>query len=325
MQEQPPVVTDTIWTVRKAGIDFMKTPSRVRFLRMPGTRLSPAPLQLASSMPTNSYGESFTSEAYFGDCSRDSSLERPVVSPISTKGRLYERGGGVADPGPVLEDVLDSAFNSFSQFSESTVETIIEPPLVVDWSGTWSNQDQSGGDPSRIWAPLESDWALIAPWPGSSSTMTSLASAGVVPTDAAVQLSLALLNHHPERSGFSPVLAAKSVPQRSSDTAQLPRTSKLMAWLASLTDSDAAGQGDFNEKEVESIFKAPEPAPLQSTTPMQQHLAEPEEEPENLLTSPKTHFCPIQQEGDAEVQVIIFSLFFILLTFILNNVSLTFF
>jgi len=25
--------------------------------------------------------------------------------------------------------------------------------------------------------------------------------------------------------------------------------------------------------------------------------------PENLLTSPKTHFCPIQQEGDAEIQV----------------------
>jgi hypothetical protein len=43
---------------------------------------------------------------------------------------------------------------------------------------------------------------------------------------------------------------------------------------------------------VEHILKEPE-------------LPEDEEE-ENLLTSPKTHFCPIQQEGDVEVQVLHF-------------------
>ena len=305
------MANDSIWNVRKAGSDVKKTPSRVRFLRMPGTRLSPAPLQLASSMPTNSYGESCTSEAYFGDCSRDSSLERPVVSPLqdaatSTKGRLYERGG-VADAGAALGDFLDSAFKSLCQFNEQPAkETIILTPPApsMEWGNAWSNQQPTDGDPNRIWAPLESDWALIAPWPGSCSTMTSLASAGVVPADAAVQLSLALLNHHPERSGFSPVLAAKSLLQRGA--AHLPRTSKLMAWLASLSDSEPAGASDFNEKEVESIFEAPERSQQQlPTTPQLQHLQEPEEEPENLLTSPKTHFCPIQQEGDAEVQVTI--------------------
>ena len=73
---------------------------------------------------------------------------------------------------------------------------------VDDWQDTadWS---RPAVDPGNIWAPRESDWALMGPepmTPWSTTTLTALA-------DTAVQLSLALLNHHPERSGFCPVLA----------------------------------------------------------------------------------------------------------------------
>ena len=108
------------------------------------------------------------------------------------------------------------------------------------------------------------------------------------PADTAVQISLALLNHHPEKSGFSPVLA------RSLQKA-LPKSSKLLEWLANLATAGGVaqeGHPDNDEHEVEHILKEPE-------------LPEDEEE-ENLLTSPKTHFCPIQQEGDVEVQVLHF-------------------
>lgn len=287
--------SEAVWNVRKSA---EKPQARVRFVRMPGTRLSPTLLsqshhQAAVSIPASSeernFGESCASEAYFGDCSRDSSLERDPTPPTTCiKGRLYERVAD-AEAASLLNDVLGNAFKSFCQFhegGESTESAVVftgDEITTSVWSETqWS---QPRGDAANIWAPLESDWALMGPgtnssWPSEFPAQES--------TDPAVQLSLALLNHHPERSSFSPVLA-KSLQKA------LPKNSKLFEWLASFT-SNMGGFSDDEAKdkdpscEVESILKEP-------------GVGEDDEEPENLLTSPKTHFCPIQQEGDAEIQV----------------------
>lgn len=299
-------MTESIWNVRKMTEKSQQS-NRVRFVRMPGTRLSPPPppniQPVLADAPSQLqlYGESCASEAYFGDCSRDSSLERAPTPPASAKGRLYERGlDGEEESNTTarLRDVLDNAFKSFCQLHE---EAVLPPPVVQkDWDETdgWNRLPTGGGEATandNIWAPLDSDWALMGPeapkmpltW-SSSSLSAPHSSPGA---DAAVQLSLALLNHHPEKSGFSPVLVARSLQKA------LPKNSKLMEWLANLASvglggSSGGGNGDDNndEQEVEHILKEPE------------RVVEDEEE-ENLLTSPKTHFCPIQQEGEAEVQV----------------------
>ena len=87
-----------------------------------------------------------------------------------------------------------------------------------------------------------------------------------------------------------------------------------MEWLVRLDPvvpaEEADGEGDENE--VESIMK--EEACVVAAAETEGCLPDPEdkEEEENLLTSPKTHFCPIQlQEGDTEVKVL--SLFIITL------------
>lgn len=284
-------MTESIWNVRKMT---EKTQSRVRFVRMPGTRLSPPPNPLSAiaapsaNVKVHAYGESCASEAYFGDCSRDSSLERDPTPPAiaTTKGRLYERGTGFdGDDGAAnLSDVLNNAFKSFCQLQEYGKHVDCPQSPVIPDVGTlndWNESDWSRpvGDTTNIWAPGESDWALMGPEPTLPVWSTNLALDS--PADAAVQLSLALLNHHPEKSGFSPVLA------RSLQKA-LPKSSKLLEWLANFTTGVQADV-DKDEQEVEHILKEPE---------------RPEdEEEENLLTSPKTHFCPIQQEGDVEVQV----------------------
>ena len=285
-QSVQPVTTESIWNVRKIG---EKSQSRVRFVRMPGTRLSPNPQQQmqlvggAGGTPTSShvqvYGESCASEAYFGDCSRDSSIERAPTpellpaAPAVTKGRLYERGTETASD---LSDVLNNAFKSFCQLHETNKNEVASSANwqeAADWS-------RPALDPGNIWAPGESDWALMGPEPVTPWSTATLAA----PADTAVQLSLALLNHHPERSGFSPVLA-RSLLQKA-----LPKSSKLLEWLANLSGGETTGQQDLDEKEVEHILK-------ETDRPE-------EEEEENLLTSPKTHFCPIQQEGaDVEVNV----------------------
>lgn len=266
---------------------------------MPGTRLSPPPpvqqhqetaasssssssqevQQQQQQQPSSSYGES--SEAYFGDCSRDSSIERAVTPPTSTaKGRLYERGsepaGQPASPGQ-LDDVLNSAFKSFCQLQE--VASAVSAGPARQWPDDWLKKGPATTTDANIWAPLDTDWALL----GSESQGWPALVAGS-PADAAVQLSLALLNHHPERSGFSPVLA-KSLQKA------LPRSSKLLEWLTNLAGragTVASSSDARDEEEVESILKEPDG---------------PADDDDNLLTSPKTHFCPIQQEGDAEVQV----------------------
>ncbi len=303
-------MTESIWNVRKTA---EKSQSRVRFVRMPGTRLSPPPnaQQLAIiGTPTSShvqaYGESCASEAYFGDCSRDSSLERASTppAPVTTtaaKGRLYERGNGFDGDASNLSDVLNNAFKSFCQLHETNngkqVRHRPESSPVIDQDAgpttlnDWQEPDWSRpvADPTNIWAPVESDWALMGPEPVCWSTATLAA-----PAETAVQLSLALLNHHPERSGFSPVLA------RSLQKA-LPKSSKLLEWLANLTGDVGQADLDNDEQEVEHILKEPERAE--------------DEEEENLLTSPKTHFCPIQQEGDVEVQVGLISLILFFFSF----------
>ena len=303
------MVTEPIWNVRKFAEKTQQT--RVRFVRMTGTRLSPPPNPQLAIVATPSscsqqvelhvYGESCASEAYFGDCSRDSSLERAPTPPvdtttttINTKGRLYERGTGFdgEDGAALLSDVLNNAFKSFCQLHEDDNAVLIaESPagiedagLLNDWKGE-SDWSHPVGDASNIWAPVESDWALMGPEPATPWLSNLVATS---PADTAVQLSLALLNHHPEKSGFSPVLA------RSLQKA-LPKSSKLLEWLANLATAGGVaqeGHPDNDEHEVEHILKEPE-------------LPEDEEE-ENLLTSPKTHFCPIQQEGDVEVQVLHF-------------------
>ena len=143
---------------------------------------------------------------------------------------------------------------------------------VSEWE-EWSLQSSM----SNIWAPLDSDWMLLGPeWSIKDDVKCGVEDLST----EAVQLSLALLNHHPERSSFTPVLPLKT----------LPKNSKLLEWLAGLGQSIPV---DCHEKEIESILKDPD----------SDEKAANEEEEENLLTSPKTHFCPIQQEGDAEVQV----------------------
>lgn len=268
-------MTESIWNVRKSA-----EKSRVRFVRMPGTRLSPPPNpQFAAQVHV--YGESCASEAYFGDCSRDSSIERAPTPPAitSTKGRLYERGAdgdcGIAN----ISDVLNNAFKSFCQLRENGTDGVI---VHRDQEDAWGDSEWTRpvGDPSNIWAPVESDWALMGPEPASSSSWPLKVDDHDEPADDAVQLSLALLNHHPERSSFSPVMT-KSLQKA------LPKNSKLLEWLANLA-STGQTDPDKDEQEVEHIL---------------QERPEDEEE-ENLLTSPKTHFCPIQQEGDVEVQVI---------------------
>lgn len=292
-------MTESIWNVRKLT---EKTPSRVRFVRMPGTRLSPPPnpqLALIGSSSANTqmqgYGESLASEAYFGDCSRDSSLERAPTPPEPTttttvKGRLYERGMGFdGDDGAAkLSDVLHNAFKSFCQLQEyekhvdcppSPINGFDVDPVLVDDSWKESDWSRPLGDPSNIWAPIKTNWGFDGQGLALPTWSTDVAVDS--PADSAVQLSLALLNHHPEKSGFSPVLA------RSLSKAT-PKNSKLLEWLANFT-AGTQGDVDKDEQEVEHILKEPE---------------RPEdEEEENLLTSPKTHFCPIQQEGDTEVQV----------------------
>ena len=266
---------ETVWSGRKAA-----EKPRVRFVRMPGTRLSPIQQQqhepgtvsIPSTSEERNYGESCASEAYFGDCSRDSSLERVVTPPLTAKGRLYERGADAE-----LNDMLSNAFKSFCQFN-NTEESAIAVSGDEITTSVWSDAQWTNGDGSNIWAPLESDWALMGAWP------SQLSGSEQASTDPAVQLSLALLNHHPEHSSFSPVLA-KSL-QRA-----LPKNSKLFEWLASFTSKMGGDDDKDPSHEVESILKEPEIG------------EEEEEEPENLLTSPKTHFCPIQQEGDVEVQV----------------------
>ena len=77
-----------------------------------------------------------------------------------------------------------------------------------------------------------------------------------------------------------------------------------MEWLAGIARSRSSAvtealeetEGDgADEKEIESILKDPDVE--------DEGVKEDEDEEENLLTSPKTHFCPIQQEGEPEVQV----------------------
>lgn len=294
------LVTEPIWNVRKSAEKTQQT--RVRFVRMPGTRLSPPPnpqlaiVDSSSSQQVEVYGESCASEAYFGDCSRDSSLERAPTPPVNsctansnTKGRLYERGSGFdgEDGAALLSDVLNNAFKSFCQLHEDEYPVLgSESPVsqnvgtLNDWKSE-SDWSHPVGDASNIWAPVESDWALMGPEPTTPWLSDLVAKS---PADTAVQLSLALLNHHPEKSGFSPVLA------RSLQKA-LPKSSKLLEWLANLATNGEVGKGDpdNDEHEVEHILKETERPD--------------DEEEENLLTSPKTHFCPIQQEGDVEVQV----------------------
>lgn len=237
-------MTDSIWNVRKSAEKTQQT--RVRFVRMPGTRLSP-PLnpQLAIVNSSSSqqvevhvYGESCASEAYFGDCSRDSSLERAPTPPVnsctttsSTKGRLYERGSEFdgEDGAALLSDVLNKAFKSFCQLHEDEYPVLCPQSSPInqnvaslnDWKSE-SDWSHPVGDGSNIWAPVESDWALMGPEPTTPWLSNLVATS---PADTAVQLSLALLNHHPEKSGFSPVLA------RSLQKA-LPKSSKLLEWLA---------------------------------------------------------------------------------------------
>lgn len=379
-------MTEPIWNVRKNADASKKRQeqeeqqqqSRVRFVRMTGTRLSPPP-PMSSAFPSQSYGDSCPSEAYFGDCSRDSSLERtPAIgqpsamaktltavnttstattatTTVAGKGRLYERGaehvgGWVGEPA-LVNDVLDNAFKSFCQFNRDSplFEPKVEPverslacdDRAVKWSPSdWKTMTSSGADGSNsgsngnIWAPLESDWALLgpesllAPWPTAPLTAK-------MPTDTAVQLSLALLNHHPERSGFSPVLAKSLMLQTAHGP--LPKSSKLMEWLVNLAATGSEQQQqqqeqqhrhqqqlekqldmvDCDEEEVQSILKKEtssaeqqeqqqqlqEQEQRQQQQQKQQVAEEEDEEQENLLTSPKTHFCPIQQEGDAEVEV----------------------
>jgi len=67
----------------------------------------------------------------------------------------------------------------------------------------------------------------------------------------------------------------------------------LLDWLTSRTASDGA---DGDETELREI--------LQVDTGVGVDEGIVDEDEENLLTSPKTHFCPIQlQEGDLEVKV----------------------
>jgi len=70
-------------------------------------------------------------------------------------------------------------------------------------------------------------------------------------------------------------------------------SSRLLDWLTSRTASDGA---DGDETELREI--------LQVDTGVGVDEGIVDEDEENLLTSPKTHFCPIQlQEGDLEVKV----------------------
>ena len=323
--------TEPIWNVRKntASNDNQKT--RVRFVRMTGTRLSPPP-SLSTLFTVQSYGDSCPSETYFGDCSRDSSLERPsigieaaetaVKTITAAKGRLYERGadfsGGELTS---VNDALENAFKSLRQLQEDPVDDPEEEYAVAEelpalpnniggtnWESDWGQKamKESDGSNINIWAPLESDWALLGPETMLNPWSTD-SFAAQVPTDAAVQLSLALLNHHPEKSGFSPVLAKSLMLHTPKES--LPKSSKLMEWLANLAANGAEQKqqesgivDDYDEEEIESILKKEPPAEIV----VEHHLVvDEEEEQENLLTSPKTHFCPIQQEGDAEVQVAI--------------------
>lgn len=269
VQQQP----EAVWNVRRTG-----EKPRVRFVRMPGTRLSPAQQQQQHEKQgppgpeERAYGESCASEAYFGDCSRDSSLERVSTPPLAVKGRLYERGTDAE-----LSEVLSNAFKSFCQFGGEETAIVVAGDEIT--TSVWGDTQWPSGEASNIWAPLESDWALMG-----SSAWPSQPPAEPESADPAVQLSLALLNHHPEHSSFSPVLA------RSLQRA-LPKNSKLFEWLASFTSKMGGDDDKDPSHEVESILKEPGAG------------EEEEEEPENLLTSPKTHFCPIQQERDVEVQV----------------------
>ena len=155
----------------------------------------------------------------------------------------------------------------------------------------WEEWSQQSSQRSNIWAPLDSDWMLLAADP--YLPLDTGTDSKVHETSTAVQLSLALLNHHPERSSFTPVLPLKAL--------QLPKNSKLMEWLAGLGRGPVAAVTpglDGDEKEIENILKEPD---VEDEGVKEDE--EEEEEEENLLTSPKTHFCPIQQEGEPEVQV----------------------
>ena len=355
MQRDEPAL-ESIWNVRQS-IQTTDSKSRVRFVRMTGTRLSPPPLfdytapspppppPLPSLLPalpppprrplSSAFNQlqhplllaqSFSSEAeaYFGDCSRDSSMERvltpaspDVLTAATSKGRLYERGAVDEDSeAESLNMILNNAFKSFCQLHEESDASLFKRMDClsdaddsvdlgvgdlelsagrVDWD-EWSHKSKKTCSRSSIWAPLDSDWMLLAPDPYWSLKADHQDEKPLDEnrTSTAVQLSLALLNHHPERSSFTPVLPLKA----------LPKSSKLMEWLAGIARSRSSAvtealeetEGDgADEKEIESILKDPDVE--------DEGVKEDEDEEENLLTSPKTHFCPIQQEGEPEVQV----------------------
>ena len=343
MQREEPA-PESIWNVRQ-NIQSTDSKSRVRFVRMAGTRLSPPPLDYVAPPPPPPppppplpppvlnqlhhpllHAQSFSEgEAYFGDCSRDSSMERALTPASSdalvaamSKRRLYERGTGDEDSeAESLNTILNNAFKSFCQLHEESDASLFKrmdclsdaddsvdlgvgdlelSAGKVDWDH-WSQKSKKVSSRSSIWAPLDSDWMLLAPDPYWSLKPERLEEKLLDEnrTSTAVQLSLALLNHHPERSSFSPVLPLKA----------LPKNSKLMDWLAGIACSHSSAAATeaveetegADEKEIESILKDPDVE--------DEGVKEDEDgdEEENLLTSPKTHFCPIQQEGEPEVQV----------------------
>ena len=262
-----------------------------------------------------------------------------ILTTPTSKRRLYERGAVDEDDEEEpesLNTILNNAFKSFCQLHEESdaslfkrmdclsddaddsVDQGVEMDLEMsagraDWD-EWSRKSKKMNSRNSIWAPLDSDWMLLAPDPYWSLKPDRPHEEALDEnrTSTAVQLSLALLNHHPERSSFTPVLPPKA----------LPKSSKLMEWLAGIARShssssaaieaveasvevdEAYGAGEADEadeadaKEIESILKDPD---VEDEGVKEDEVVGDEEE--NLLTSPKTHFCPIQQEGEPEVQV----------------------
>ena len=264
---------ESIWDTRQKVKSPLKPgcgkKARVPFVRMTGSRLSPQLLRSDSCTTLAVFAPDTVeasccdaSEAYFGDCSRDSSLER-ARSPLVTvkpavvaaaaaaalaKGRLYERGPeslGVADS----KAEHDDGGGAVRPLSSPAAGFPITPPdvladtapqlepyqmvagaadlelngLTADWED-WSLQ----GSLANIWAPSNSDWLLMgcdSCWPAQGVRVAAPEEAPPPPIETcveeqacperdathAVQLSLALLNHHPDSSSFTPVMPLKIV------------------------------------------------------------------------------------------------------------------
>ena len=338
---------ESIWDTRQKVKSPLKPgcgkKARVPFVRMTGSRLSPQLLRSDSCTTLAVFAPDTVeasccdaSEAYFGDCSRDSSLER-ARSPLVTvkpavvaaaaaaalaKGRLYERGPeslGVADS----KAEHDDGGGAVRPLSSPAAGFPITPPdvladtapqlepyqmvagaadlelngLTADWED-WSLQ----GSLANIWAPSNSDWLLMgcdSCWPAQGVRVAAPEEAPPPPIETcveeqacperdathAVQLSLALLNHHPDSSSFTPVMPLKIV-----TAVEAPADGVVVDGVggrASAVVESTPPVVDGEEKEMWRFFTD----------------ADGKADEENLLTSPKTHFCPIQQDGDPEVEV----------------------